>query len=50
MKPVLIQHIIRQIKKSRPSKVVQDEPKDNSTLATVAVLLLALVILVVALN
>ena len=50
MKPILIQHIIRQIRKSRPSKVVEDEPKDNSTLATIAVLILALIILAVALN
>ena len=50
MMPVIIQHIIRQMKKYRPSKIVQDEPQDHSTFATVAVLVLALIILLVALN
>ena len=50
MKPILIQHIIRQIRKSRPSKVVNDEPQDHSAFATIAVLVLALIILLVALN
>ena len=50
MKPVLIQHLIRHLKKKRPSTIVEDGPKDHSTSATVFVLLLALIILIVALN
>ena len=50
MKPVIIQHILKQLKKSRPKKfVVEDEPKDNEALATGLVLVLAITILIVAL-
>lgn len=51
MKPVIVQHILKQLKKSKPKKfVVKDEPQYHSTFATVAVLVLALIILLVALN
>ena len=55
MKPVLIQHLIRQLKKTQPKKIVEDTAPQlngtvNSTAATIFILLLALVILIVALD
>lgn len=50
MKPVLIQHIIKQLQKHRPSKIIKDDTKDHSILGTTFVLVLALVILIVAFN
>jgi hypothetical protein len=50
MKPVIIQHIIKQLKKHKPSAKVQDDPKNHSTLGTTFVLVLALIILIVAFN
>ena len=51
MKPIIIQHLIKQLKKKTPNTIVEDAPsKDHSTSATVFVLLLVVMILVVALK
>ena len=50
MKSILIQHIIKQLKKHKPSTRVQDDDKDHGTVATIFVLALALIILIIAFN
>ena len=50
MKPVIIQHLIRQLKKTQPKKSVEDTPPPSSMISTVFVLVLAVVILVIALK
>ena len=51
MKPVLIQHLISQLKKTQPKKHVEDTPPPpSSMIPTVFVLVLAVVILVIALK
>ena len=50
MKPVLIQHLIRQLKKSQPKKIVEDTPQPSNKASTIFVLLLAVIILVIALK
>ena len=50
MKPVLIQHLIRHLRKTRPKKIVEDTPQLSSKTATICVLLLAVVILIIALK
>ena len=47
MKPVIIQHIIKQLKKVKPSKIVVDTNKDHSKYATIFILVLTLIILMV---
>ena len=49
MKPVIVQHILKQLKKTKPKRfVVKDEPKDSEALATGLVLVLAITLLIVA--
>ena len=50
MQPVIIQHIIKQLKRVEPSKIVKDDPKGHGILGTTFVLVLALIILIVAFN
>ena len=51
MKPVIIQHLIRQLRKTRPKKIVEDStPQSHGTAGTIFVLLLAVIILIVALE
>ena len=50
MKPVLIQHLIRQLKKTQPKKIVEDTSQPSGKTATVLVVLLAVVILLIALK
>ena len=50
MQPVILQHIIKQLKKVKPSKIAKDNTKDHGKFATIFVLSLALVILIVAFN
>ena len=50
MQPVIIQHIMKKLKRVRPSKIAEADTKDHSTLGTIFVLVLALVILIVAFN
>lgn len=50
MKPVIIQHLIRQLKKTQPKKHVEDTSPPSNMIPTVFVLVLAVVILVIALK
>ena len=50
MQPVIIQHIMKKLKRVIPSKIAEADTKDHSTLGTTFVLVLALVILIVAFN
>lgn len=50
MKPVLIQHLIRHLRKAQPKKIVEDTPRPLDKTATIFVLLLAVVILIIALK
>lgn len=49
MKPVLIQHLIKKMRKVKPAPV-KDEVEQNYTIPTILLLLLVLIILVAALN
>jgi len=50
MKTVLIQHLIRQLKKTQPKKIAEDTPQSSNKIPTIFVLLLAVVILLIALK
>ena len=51
MKPVLIQHLIRQLKRTRPNRTIEETTaRPQSKWPTIFVLLLALIILIVALE
>ena len=50
MQPVIIQHIMKKLKRVIPSRIAKADTKDHSTLGTIFVLVLALVILIVAFN
>ena len=45
MKPVLIQHLLGQLKKRKPFQSKVNNPHEHGTTATVFVLILALIIL-----
>ena len=50
MKPVIIQHLIRNLRKTRPKKIVEDVSQPSNKAATIFVVLLAVVILLIALK
>ena len=48
MKPVLVQHLIKHLRKKQPNKIVEDTSKPyNSNVATVFLILFVLLILAV---
>lgn len=49
MKPILIQHLMKKMRKNKPAPI-KDEMEQNHTIPTVLLLLLVLIILVAALN
>lgn len=50
MKPILIQHLIRHLRKAQPKKIVEDTLPPSNMIPTVFVLVLAVIILVITLK